>query len=213
MNDVLKLVEEGNPWVPYEYSKRIQNTVYGPYAGTFYPWAQWERELDTPVGMQFEMRNKKTGKIKKTNFMTAYIRQVVEQEDKGKFDREYAETAEEIDLDALDVVIIWTHSKGYGENRTPDIYVNADLIEYRIEDKLLRKTAKIMQTVQVGDFVKCKGTRSGDWNKVEQISECRTGVYGPKYSKPEEGFMRYTSSSNGMEKIMKIVRNGKELEL
>jgi hypothetical protein len=38
-----------------------------------------------------------------------------------------------------------------------------------------------------------------------------TNIFGPKYIKPEEGFMRYTSSENCILKIQKIVRNGKEI--
>ena len=85
-------------------------------------------------------------------------------------------------------------------------------IEIRVEDKLLRKCQWILKNLQVGDFVKCTGTRSGDWNKVEVIRLNET-IFGPKYTKPEEGFIRYNSSENHICKISKIVRNGKELEI
>ena len=78
--------------------------------------------------------------------------------------------------------------------------------KWRFHDKIYQKYKWCKENLKVGDFVKCKGTRSGDWNKVENVSG--HNIFGPKYTKPEEGFMRYTSSENGIAKIQEVVRNG-----
>lgn len=82
-------------------------------------------------------------------------------------------------------------------------------VEIRIEDKNYKRYLKVKENLQVGDFVKCKGTRSGDWNKVESIRN--DTLFGPKYTKPEEGNMRYVSSDNHLTKVMKIIRDGVEI--
>jgi len=205
-------IEEGNLWKKMEVKKSINVQQYGRDAGkVHYPTNLWTNSISAPTGMKLEFRNIQTGKIKKIGGTSTYFKEIVEKEDTNWYDEKQFPIDEEINLDDFTDVMQWTQPVHYG-NKKPGVYVPCDDVEFRIEDKLLRYTWWVMNTVQVGDFVKCTGTRSGDWNKVESINLGGTPtIFGPKYSKPEEGKMRYASSDNAMVKIKRIIRDGKEI--
>lgn len=103
----------------------------------------------------------------------------------------------------------------YGEYKGrlgyPDkIEYPVDELRWRWVDKPYKAFLRALETVQVGDFVKCVGTRSGRWNRVDTINYDRETVFGPKYDKPD-GKMAYEASENSISKIRNIVRNGVEI--
>ena len=80
---------------------------------------------------------------------------------------------------------------------------------WRYYDKVYQRVMWCKEHLQIGDFVKCSGTRAGDWNKIESFDA--QNITGFKYSKPKEGFIRPTASANGIDKVIKFVRNGVEI--
>lgn len=195
MRNVSPLDIEENPWIPLQYE--IEHKERKPYpheekkgitSPLQYKVVHWTNKIDIPAYHKFEIRRTDTGKVWKEDIL--YIT--------------FPYKDNELPDYSKNPVVRYEKYPNY-------IDVDPSLIEFRIEDKLLRHTQWVLQNLRVGDFVLCKGTRSGDWNKVEKIIE-DTEVFGPKYSKPEEGKMRYSASTNGISKIQKIVRDGVEIK-
>lgn len=100
----------------------------------------------------------------------------------------------------------------YYHDRNTDkksIYYPIAECEWRYDDKEYQRLMRVKDLLQVGDFVKCVGTRSGDWNIVENIENW--SMAGRKYSKPKLGCEKNTFSENYLAKVRKIVRDGKEI--
>lgn len=100
----------------------------------------------------------------------------------------------------------------YYHDRNTDkkpIYYPIAECEWRYDDKAYQRLMKVKDILQVGDFVKCVGTRSGDWNIVENIKDW--SMAGRKYSKPKLGCEKNTFSENNLANVRKIVRDGKEI--
>lgn len=186
-----------NPWLPIDIKIKCYDIQYGYYRGFVGITYEWTNKFNSLPGMKYEIINP-DGKVKKFNGPSIHIPK----------DETYFEKDKVPDISKMIPHIVWICDP-YHENDKLVLYPASEC-KIRHEDKLLQHTRWVVDTVQIGDFVKCSGTRSGDWNKVEALT--KYGIYGPKYTKPEEGYMRYTSSDNMYSKIKKIVRNGKELK-
>lgn len=194
-----------NPWRNIEFEKSIHTfTMYNK------PVSHWPivREIDgqNPLpGIKFELMNVVTGR---TKVITGHIRLEIA----GWGPEDSVEPHIPIDLAKVKVVVQWNAGTGWGKNVKGAVYAPVEDVRYRIDNKHLSHVHWVQRTLQVGDFVKCKGTRSGDWNKVDTISSSLENIFGQKYTKPEAGSERYASSTNHISKVLKIVRNGKELK-
>ena len=183
-----------NPWrgVEYEINEGYETLEYGYAKGltVYRKRITWTNRIVPPTTMKLEFRRNDTNRVKKQHSMNFEFKRLS--------DEKYATSPE--DYDETPMAVWESHWN------KPNVYVPLNLIEFRIEDKLLEHTRKVIELLQVGDFVKCTGTRSGDWNKVESFTN--SGIFGPKYIKPSEGHMRYTSSDNHITKVKEIVRDG-----
>jgi len=197
---------DDNAWKEVHFEVSVRTIKYGPRANKWkLPTVELIDGIHAPQGMKLEMKRLDTNRTKKVGHIQLSLGQ-----DRVYDTKEMAiEIDTDLDLSKFNVFVVWERGEPWKD--TKDVLVPVEKVIFRVEDALLRKTKWLMDNVQVGDFVKCKGTRSGDWNKVENINEKRTIVYGPKYSEPKEGCMRYASSDNGIEKIIKVVRDGKQI--
>lgn len=190
-----------NPWLPIDIKLRYCDINYGRFKSlnivrVSYDWINKFYPLSC---MKLEIKNP-DGKIKKiSNSPSIYI---------PTGEDEYFEKDKAPDLSTFTPMVVWKGNQYYEGEQL--VLYPASECQIRHEDKLLKHTRWVLSVLKEGDFVKCTGTRSGDWNKVEALR--KTTFFGPKYKKPEEGTMRYTSSENSYTKIRKIVRDGKEIK-
>jgi hypothetical protein len=206
----IRSIEE-NPWREIKY-KVIDSVIkYGRRADKDHKL--YVNLVERPLmytGLRLELLHVPTGKTKKVNDLSVefFCNMNVGWNERDK----EIPVEEEFDLSSekFKVMAVWTPYHYSGKS---GIYYPVEEVQWRYEQRVIDKINWLCENLQVGDFVKCSGTRSGDWNKVEIVDIPGEKIYGPKYTKPEEGHMRYNSSDNSMTKIVKIVRDGKEIEI
>jgi hypothetical protein len=175
-------MDDINPWRPLEYTcERKEYPAQGSMPARSRLVTKWVNEIRPPACLKLQLRNRKTGKMALI-LSSPYV------------------TCEHVG----DIMVNWP-KRNYDD---PDVLIPYQHIDVRIDDKKYRTYLFVREHLRVGDFVKCRGTRQGDWNKVEELMLDKDRLFGPKYSKPEEGFMRYHASDNHLSKVSSIVRNG-----
>ena len=187
-----------NEWQNFEYIKSEHIIQYGQNKGKVK--RANVRHTNVPdgiVGIGYELMHVPTKKTKKIKSLSIdFSEHASDRLLSVDFD---------FDFDKMPISVVWAISP-YG---TDDVYYPIEEVMFRYDVKHIARIQKIVDTIQIGDFVKCSGTRLGDWNKIEAFQG--NNIYGPKYREPKEGSMRYTSSTNHITKIIKIVRNGEKL--
>lgn len=182
-----------NPWRNIEYKVDIVTYPKNQkYEERYYKNVIWTNKFYQDH-MKYEFLHKPSGKIWKDSTIRL------------RMNGECSFSLSADDMGSLGEPMFYKSGKTYKDEGD---WFNIDDVKVRIEDKLFQKFHELKNLLQIGDFVKCSGTRSGDWNKIESISD---RIFGPKYIKPEEGFMRYTSSDNHISKIIKVVRDGQQI--
>jgi len=194
-----------NPWVQIE-AKAVSRFVEYGYRRGFYTvdpsWNRGDMPSKSFAGLDYEIMHAPSQKTKRTTDLIIEI-------SGGDADGDhYFFTEEEIDLNSFAPQFVWTRT-GY---KKPNITYPANEIMVRLHEATLVRARWLRNNLRVGDFVKCKGTRSGDWNQIDHIDLKRNIIFGPKYRAPGEG-MRYESSENSITKIARLFRDGVEVDL
>lgn len=143
-----------------------------PYNNKTYWTVEWINKFNIPVQMKYQIKNTENNRMCLVN--SPWL-QYIEGE----------------------IFVHWNKRKW----SDPDILIPVKDILIRIDDKKYQRYKTVQNILRIGDFVKCEGTRKGDWNKVESISKSER-IFGQKYLKPEEGASRIAGSDNHISKIV-----------
>lgn len=201
---ILNTLIENNPWQNFNTTKEIAIVKYGSLCDKYhYPLVLWTNIPQSFHGIRYEMINIETKVKKKFSNLNVFLK---EHYKTLPWD-DYIPIETEINLDNYATVVEWTPETGYNSTKKPAIFIPIELVKFRYDNDHLNRLKFVSDNVQIGDFVKCSGTRSGGWNKVEHINKNRLTIFGTKYTKPKNDYMETIASENGMSKIVKIVRN------
>lgn len=91
-------------------------------------------------------------------------------------------------------------------------YVEVPTSECRMrhEEKQMKKLAKILPELSVGDWVRCSGSKGRyPWRKIVTINTKNMIIYGQCASAPDEKHLQFHSSENGIVTIVEHIKGVK----